>query len=231
MPEFDAEALRRYGAVHVFAVMLVPDDGKLREVVESALISDLLSRTIADDASIPGLMFRNVYRLPRFREALGGRGGFRRTVEHGSAVGQTFDLIVRAHESGFTELASLSKCLRAASQKQVELGWEDHSVRTLERAWRRFSPVAHLWFFGNAFLGAWALQSWGSDRKLFLKVLSFAEQLRLKGESLVPRGRRADEAILDPARTWRMPVAFRLPDIPLELAPLEPDEVALFHVH
>lgn len=88
------------------------------------------------------------------------------------------------------------------------------SLSTVRRAWRRFSPVAHL-LVAPSFHphdGVQASKDW------LLEMLAYGEEIRRHGENLIPHGQ--DKPLLDPAKTWTCPPDLVLPSVHLQIEPL-----------
>jgi hypothetical protein len=92
------------------------------------------------------------------------------------------------------------------------------SVRTLQKVWRDYGPVAHLW---AAFLATGGIPD--DDEKL-VRFLSFAEFLRRWATTYVPD--RANEPIMDPTTAVQIS-GDSLQAVDLPLASLEPSNEVL----
>lgn len=128
---------------------------------------------------------------------------------------------MRAAEHGYDELISRTAVLAAASRKLQTIGSRRRgaSLETLQKAWDRYECVAHLW-------AAERPRYWNLDAEIFALHLSAAEQIRQRGEALIPR--HGLEPVLNPQRMWRAPASFSLPDVPLRIDPPDAEELAMF---
>jgi hypothetical protein len=207
---------------HVLSVMLVPDDDRKRDGVEQSHLACLLAHALPAKMKLPADLVRWLYRAPKPLEAIGGPNKIRRILLHAKVIGWVAGFLVRAREHGYEDLGGVKTAIRAASWDLSLRHKRGVSFETLYTAWQRYACVSHLWAFAHQPIpteeynnGEWP--PW---------FLSAAEQLRQRGEALIPR--HASEPVLDPQKTWRVPAAYPLPSARVIWEPPTTEELALF---
>lgn len=116
--------------------------------------------------------------------------------------------VLQAVADGRPEMASITRATDVAAAKPGA-----RSRETLDKAWKAYSGVAHLWlaYFAGLAGNFNSCTDRHGDWNLLLYWLAFAEDLRRQGEAWRPQ--HAKNPVLDPAKSWRVPADFELPSI------------------
>jgi hypothetical protein len=118
-------------------------------------------------------------------------------------------------------LASLNRVI--IGEKAANRGLKS-SERTLKEAWKKYTPVAHLWAAANS-VASEEFRASGLEPAKLRMFLAYAEYLRRRGEAWThPHGR---EPLLDPNETWKVPPDFALPKVSIKVGPLSAADVRL----
>jgi hypothetical protein len=128
--------------------------------------------------------------------------------------------VLRAAEHGHSEFASVNVVLRWMSRELQRLGIaRGAGIENLEKYWREYRCVAHLWAAVDELTGRELSQT------ALFQFLARAEELRRRGEAYTPPHGR--ETLLDAKVTWKVPDGVLLPAAAASLPPLSDEELRL----
>jgi hypothetical protein len=215
LPEFHHDWLQPLPAppasYFINAVMLFPNDEETREAYLQSEFAADVARSVQNRGSISGTIAHWLREAPREQDVISERR-LNSICGSGQFAAWALCYVLQAVADGRPKMASIARAIDVAAAKPGARARE-----TLDKDWKAYSSVAHLWLAFFAGL-AGDFNPWGDlqgDWELLLYWLAFAEDLRRQGEAWKPQ--RAKTPVLDPAKTWRVPADFELPTINMRL--------------
>ena len=221
MPDFDLDYLEmeRVTLLYVNAVMLLPNDARERgALLHASLAATLPASPVRDDERMDLALVKYLLAAPKPEQVLSLRR-LKTILYKTEFSGLVLQTVLRAAAHDYRDIASVSAVLRGFATQTAR------KLETMEEDWHAYSRVSHLWLALDLYLGG-DLNRCAADRRLLLRLLAYAEELRKRGEAWVPK--RGSTPILDAAHTWKVPAAFELPPVQLSFEPPTPHELKLF---